>query len=76
VRPGWLHMLRFRSITIDPDGLASAAWTLPDRRDLGVSGEWQLEVVGMWAVVRDQLARRWGNLPIILIARRTEPGAS
>jgi hypothetical protein len=76
VRPRRLHVLGLGSIAVDPDGLASAAWALPHRRDLGVSGEWQLEVVGMRAVVCDQLAWSRGNLPIILIARRTKPGAS
>lgn len=76
VRPWRLHVLGLRAITVHPDRLASTARTLPYRRNLGVGGEGELKVVGMWAVVRDDLARCRCDLAIVLVARRAEPGAS
>src|ERR671916_61341 len=75
VRTRRLLLLELRALAVGPQRLGAAARALPQRRDLGLGGEHQGEVMLPRAVVADLLTSRELDAGLVLEALGPETGA-
>ena len=71
-----LGLLRGRGLPGGGDGDRTADTTLPRSRKFRLRRERHAKVVSVRAVESDVLAGRQVGIPVVLVARRTEPGAA
>jgi len=73
---GRLGLLRRRGVAGRRDSYSTAHAAFPGRRKFRLSGERHAKMVPVRAIESDVLTRGQVSVPVILIARRTEPGAA